>query len=157
MWFRISSIFYNISIVCIKVAVLIHIRRIFAPRGTQPRTYFVINIMIGAQVVFYTIIALLMLFNCRPIHKAWTPWIPGKCITIGVIAMNMAVFNLIGDLAILFLSQKVIWTLMRVERKKRWMLSIVFLAGIVYVLPLRPFSLHHTQANRFIAVLAASQ
>lgn len=75
-----------------------------------------------------------MIFTCRPINKAWKPWLPGKCLEMGAIAMSTAAVNLVGDLSILFLTQKVIWNLMRVDRKQRIKLSIVFLAGIMLVL-----------------------
>ncbi|KAJ4350350.1 uncharacterized protein N0V89_008971 [Didymosphaeria variabile] len=131
MWYRISSIFYNIAIVLIKVAMLIQVLRIFVPRGSQSKTYYVVHGLIWMNVLYYSIIVFLMLFNCQPIQKAWKPWLPGKCMQIGIIAMSTAVVNLIGDLSILFLTQKVIWNLMRVERRQRLKLSIVFLAGIV--------------------------
>ncbi|KAL1591988.1 hypothetical protein SLS60_011580 [Paraconiothyrium brasiliense] len=131
MWYRISSIFYNIAIVLIKVAMLIQVLRIFVPRGSQSKTYYVVHGLIWLNVLYYTIIVFLMLFNCQPIEKAWKPWLPGKCMEIGIIAMSTAAVNLIGDLSILFLTQKVIWNLMRVDRKQRLRLSIVFLAGIV--------------------------
>lgn len=74
-----------------------------------------------------------MIFDCQPIKKTWKPLIPGKCMDIGIIKMSTAVVNLIGDLSILFLTQNVIWNLMRVERRQRLRLSLVFMAGIVYV------------------------
>lgn len=131
MWYRISSIFYNISIVLIKVAMLIQVRRIFVPRGSQSKTYYVVHGLIWLNLIYYTTIVFMMMFNCRPIQKGWKPWIPGKCLEIGIIAMTTAAVNLLGDLSILFLTQKVIWNLMRVERRQRLKLSIVFLAGIV--------------------------
>ncbi|KAJ4299437.1 hypothetical protein N0V90_004682 [Kalmusia sp. IMI 367209] len=131
LWYRISSIFYNIAIVIIKVAMLIQVRRIFVPRGSQSKTYYVVHGLIWMNLLYYTIIVFLMVFNCQPIERGWKPWIPGKCIQIGLIAMSTAIVNLIGDLSILFLTQKVIWNLMRVDRRNRIKLSIVFTAGIV--------------------------
>ena len=65
---------------------------------------------------------------------------------IGMIAMSTAIVNLVGDLSILFLTQKVIWNLMRVERRQRLKLSVVFFAGIMYVT--FPSHLPH-QADQF--------
>ena len=129
-----QSIFYNISIVLIKVAMLLQVLRIFVPRGSQSKTYYIVHALIWLNALYYLIIVFLMLFNCRPIRKAWTPWLPGKCMQIGLIAMTTAIVNLIGDLCILFLTQNVIWNLMRVDRRQRMKLSVVFLAGVMYVL-----------------------
>lgn len=115
---------------------LIQVLRIFVPRGSQSKTYYVVHGLIWMNSVYYVIIVFLMIFNCRPIHKGWNPWVPGKCMEIGIIAMCTAIVNLIGDLSILFLTQKVIWNLMRVERRQRLKLSVVFFAGIMYVLSL---------------------
>lgn len=133
LWYRISSIFYNIAIVLIKVAMLIQVLRIFVPRGSQSKTWYVVHGLIWMNSLYYAIAVFLMVFTCQPIERAWKPWIPGKCMSIGHIAMTTAIVNLIGDLSILFLTQKVIWSLMRVERKQRLQLSVVFCAGIVYV------------------------
>jgi hypothetical protein len=133
MWYRISSIFYNIAIVLIKVAMLVQVLRIFVPRGSQSKTYYVVHGLIWMNLLYYIIIVFLMIFNCQPIEKAWKPWLSGKCMQIGIIAMSTAVVNLIGDLSILFLTQNVIWNLMRVDKRQRLRLSLVFLAGIVYV------------------------
>lgn len=133
LWHSISSILYNIAIVLIKVAMLIQVLRIFVPRGTQSKTYYVAHGLIWMNVLYYTITVSLMIFDCQPIKKTWKPLIPGKCMDIGIIKMSTAVVNLIGDLSILFLTQNVIWNLMRVERRQRLRLSLVFMAGIVYV------------------------
>ncbi|KAL5376014.1 hypothetical protein DPSP01_010746 [Paraphaeosphaeria sporulosa] len=131
LWYRVSSIFYNIAIVLIKVAMLIQVLRIFVPRGSQSKTYYIVHGLIWMNLLYYVIIVFLMLFNCQPFEKAWKPWLSGKCMQIGIIAMSTAVVNLIGDLSILFLTQNVIWNLMRVERRQRLKLSLVFMAGIV--------------------------
>lgn len=110
---------------------LIQVLRIFVPRGSHSKTYFVIHGLIWVNLIYYITVIFLMIFNCRPIKKAWKPWLPGECMEMGAIAMSTAVVNLVGDLSILFLTQKVIWNLMHVEKKQRIKLSLVFCAGIV--------------------------
>lgn len=135
VWYRLSYIFYNISIVTLKIAMLIQVRRIFVPRGSQSKTYFVIHGLIWMNALFYVVIVFLMVFGCRPFIKAWRPATEGKCVAMPPLALATAVVNLVGDMAILFVTQKVIWSLMRVERRQRLKLSVVFFAGVMYVLP----------------------
>jgi hypothetical protein len=110
---------------------LIQVRRVFVPRGTQPKTSYVVHFLIWTNVVYYLTTICLMLFNCQPISKAWQPWLPGKCIDMGIIAMSTASMNLLSDLAILALTQRVIWNVMQIDTKQQRKLSIVFCAGIV--------------------------
>jgi hypothetical protein len=126
-----AFICYNISIVLIKVSMLIQVLRIFVPRGSQSKTYWCCHALIWMNTIFYTVAVFLMIFTCRPISKTWQPWLEGKCLDMGAIAMSTATVNLVGDLCILFLTQHKIWNLMRVERKQRIKLSIVFCAAIM--------------------------
>ncbi|KAF2643651.1 hypothetical protein P280DRAFT_546572 [Massarina eburnea CBS 473.64] len=131
LWYRIGSICYNISIVLIKISMLVQVLRIFVPRGAQSKTYWICHALIWINSLYYFISVFLMIFSCRPLSKAWQPWIEGKCIEIGAVAMTTAAVNLVGDLSILFLTQVKIWNLMRVERKQRIKLSIVFFAALI--------------------------
>lgn len=128
---RVGALFYNLAIVLIKIACLIQVLRIFVPRGTHSKTYYTFQALILTNSIYYFIIVCLMLFTCRPIPKAWKPWLEGRCLDMGKIAMASVAMNLISDLAILALTQKVIWGMMRVERWKRLRVSIVFFAGVV--------------------------
>ena len=127
----INTVCYNIAIVLIKSSILIQILRIFVPHGRQSKTYYVIHGLIWSNLVLYTAAIFLRIFTCQPIQKSWKPWLPGKCLKIQYIGMSTQVANLVGDLTILLLTQKIIWNLMRVDRKQRIRLSVVFFAGII--------------------------
>ncbi|KAF2119433.1 hypothetical protein BDV96DRAFT_642458 [Lophiotrema nucula] len=131
LYFRLSSIFYNISMLLIKVAMLLQVLRIFVPRGSQSKTYYIVYLLIWLTCLYYIATVFAMVFTCIPVEKAWKPWIPGKCMSMGIIAMTTASVNLASDLAILALCQRVIWNVIKVDRKQRLKLSIVFCAGIV--------------------------
>jgi hypothetical protein len=128
---RLGAVFYDVSIVLMKVSVLIQILRIFVPHGSSSKTYWIAHGLMWANVIYYTIAIFLFIFACDPVAKAWKPWMPGKCKQMSSIAISMAAANLAGDLMTLFLTQKVIWTLMRVRDKQRLKLSVLFFAGII--------------------------
>ena len=110
---------------------LIQVLRVFVPRGSRSKTYWACHALILMNTLFYFIAVFLMIFTCRPISKAWKPWIQGHCMDMGQIVTATAAVNLIGDLAILFLTQVKIWNLIRVEKKQRIKLSVVFCAALV--------------------------
>ncbi|KAF2682919.1 hypothetical protein K458DRAFT_48075 [Lentithecium fluviatile CBS 122367] len=128
---RLGAVFYNISIVLMKVSVLIQILRIFVPHGSSSKTYWVAHGLMWSNMVYYTIAIFLFIFTCDPVAKAWKPWLPGKCKQMGGISISMAAANLAGDFLTLFLTQKAIWDLMRVREKQRLKLSVLFFAGII--------------------------
>lgn len=130
-YFRLSWIFYNISILLIKVSMLIQILRIFVPRGSQSRTYYVIHALMWITILYYTIMAFLHVFTCQPIHKLWHPWVKGKCMNLGAMAITTATVNVFTDLCILAIAQRVIWKTMKRDGSGRIRISLVFLAGIM--------------------------
>ncbi|KAH7130508.1 hypothetical protein B0J11DRAFT_504287 [Dendryphion nanum] len=129
--FRLSWIFYNLSIALIKVSMLIQVLRIFVPRGSQSRTYYVVHSLIWITTAYYTIMLFLMVFTCQPISKLWTPWKKGTCMKIGAMSVTTACFNVVTDLAILVIAQRVIWKVLSRDKEKRIRLSLVFCAGII--------------------------
>ncbi|CAI6334198.1 unnamed protein product [Periconia digitata] len=131
LWYKLGSIFYNISIVLIKVSMLVQVLRVFVPRGSRSKTYYVCHTLIWVNVIYYTIAVFTMIFTCRPINKAWQPWVQGTCLEIGAIAMSTAAVNLVGDLCILAVTQIKIWNLIRVKQSQRIKLSVVFCAAII--------------------------
>ncbi|KAF2732862.1 hypothetical protein EJ04DRAFT_607044 [Polyplosphaeria fusca] len=131
VYHRVGNIFYNLSIMFIKIAMLIQVLRCFVPRGSQSKTYYAVHVMLWVTAMYYIAVIIAMLLSCTPIKKAWSPRIKGKCHGWGVITMTTAIFNLASDLAILALCQWVIWAVVQVDRKQRLKLSVVFCAGII--------------------------
>ncbi|KAF2264979.1 hypothetical protein CC78DRAFT_616364 [Lojkania enalia] len=130
LYFRLGAIFYNISILLIKIAMLIQVLRVFVPRGSQSKTYYIVHFLIWSTSLYYVINFFAMVFTCNPIHKAWEPWVEGKCLNMSAIAITTGVINLLGDVTILAVCQRVIWKVVKIDRKQRVQLSAVFLAGI---------------------------
>ncbi|KAF2186225.1 hypothetical protein K469DRAFT_573671 [Zopfia rhizophila CBS 207.26] len=131
LYFRIAAIFYNISVLLIKLAMLIQVFRIFVPRGSRSKTFWVVQTLIYTNIFFYVSCIFTQIFTCHPIQKAWKPWIrEGSCLNFQATAMATAVFNLVSDLSILFLTQKVILEI-QLTKKERIRLTVVFCAGLI--------------------------
>lgn len=73
----------------------------------------------------------LMVFTCQPVSKLWSPWKEGKCMNMGAMSVTTACFNVVTDLAILAIAQRVIWKVLNRDKEKRMRLSIVFCAGLM--------------------------
>ncbi|ORY14092.1 hypothetical protein BCR34DRAFT_599501 [Clohesyomyces aquaticus] len=130
-YFRLTAVLYNFSILLIKLSILIQVQRVFVPRGPQTKTFYLICSLIVTNLLFYVALIFAIIFNCSPMEKGWKPWVEGTCLSITGIAIAQAIFNLISDLLILFITQKVIWEIVRVKRSERIGLSVVFCAGII--------------------------
>ncbi|KAL8768853.1 MAG: hypothetical protein Q9209_005034 [Squamulea sp. 1 TL-2023] len=71
-----SIVFYIVSLAATKVSILLLYRRIFPIRA-----FHAIIWAVGLFVVAFTIANVLsIVFSCRPINGAWTPFIKAKCI-----------------------------------------------------------------------------
>ena len=55
----------------------------------------------------------------------------GKCYKVANISAATAIMNVVSDVALLLLTQRVIWNIDKVERKKKIRLCVVFLAALV--------------------------
>ncbi|KAK8043978.1 hypothetical protein PG993_004002 [Apiospora rasikravindrae] len=141
-----SSIFYTLSAMCLKVAILVNWLRIFVPAGQRNGTWWTLHVLIWAHVIFYSITALTGIFSCQPRQKIWDPWyVGGNCpINVKVQHIFISVFNFVSDTAILAMPQRIIWRL-QMSRSQKWGLSLLFLIGIGSV---QPSFNSESQANR---------
>lgn len=67
---------------------------------------------------------------CIPLAKLWHTWLPGKCIDRKALDICTATFNLILDIVILILPQRVIWKLQMTTSRKVG-ISLVFSIGLL--------------------------
>ncbi|KAK7943983.1 uncharacterized protein PG986_013096 [Apiospora aurea] len=141
-----SSIFYTLSAMCLKVAILGNWLRIFVPAGQRNGTWWTLHDLIWAHVIFYSITALTGIFSCQPRQKIWDPWyVGGSCpVNVKVQHIFISVFNFVSDTAILAMPQTIIWRL-QMSRSQKWGLSLLFVIGIGSV---HPSFYSRSQANR---------
>ncbi|KAK8085899.1 hypothetical protein PG997_007170 [Apiospora hydei] len=126
-----SSIFYTLSAMCLKVAILVNWLRIFVPAGQRNGTWWTLHVLIWAHLIFYSITALTGIFSCQPRQKIWDPWyVGGNCpVNVKVQHIFISVFNFVSDTAILAMPQRIIWRL-QMSRSQKWGLSLLFVIGI---------------------------
>ncbi|KAL2016751.1 hypothetical protein VTK56DRAFT_3099 [Thermocarpiscus australiensis] len=124
---------YSFVLPLLKVAILIDWCRMFVPHGSRTKNAFwwgcvVISfVQIGAAVA--TIIALNL--QCIPHQAIWDFTIPGaKCFNLFNLQVSSATIQLVSDVGIFLLPQRVIWTL-KMSWQKRMGVSVIFGLGVL--------------------------
>lgn len=118
------------GILLVKASILVEWLRLFAP--AQGRTYFSTSckILLAANILFYSAIIIGLNLSCRPFPKIWDKTLDGTCIDLRKIHLGAAVVDLLLDIAILVLPQRIIWKL-RISKSKKVGVSMVFTIGIL--------------------------
>ncbi|KAF2142823.1 uncharacterized protein K452DRAFT_307739 [Aplosporella prunicola CBS 121167] len=82
LWFYLTNISYAASTTLIKLSILVQYLRLFprAQHKTVNNICIVLITIVASWGVGYFLVAI---FGCNPIHKAWKPLLPGKCIMFG--------------------------------------------------------------------------
>lgn len=95
------------------------------------KTYYLIQVNIWFNLLFYTVFGLLSVFACLPRRKIWEPSTPGHCVNENLFLVITAAFNIVSDFCILLLPLGKIWRLQMPVRRKVGV-SAVFAAGLLY-------------------------
>ena len=128
---HVGSIMYGVIIFIIKLSILLQYLRIFTPAKKTDLIYWASHTLIWTNFVFYFVSSFLEIFACKPIAKVWDPLIAnGQCMNLQAINVAAAAFNVLSDVSILVLPQKVIWKLHMSSRRKLG-ISSIFLTGIL--------------------------
>ncbi|KAI1328456.1 hypothetical protein F5Y16DRAFT_398387 [Xylariaceae sp. FL0255] len=122
--------FWLLGICIVKSSILIEWHRLFAP--TRAPTLFRISCLglLAINLLSYIAIFITLNLNCRPFAKIWDKSLKGTCIDLRTIHLAAAIVDLVLDLAILILPQRIIWKL-QMSRPKRLGISTVFTIGIL--------------------------
>lgn len=126
----ILPITYSLVMLLAKMAILLEWTRIFVPHGTRTSFYWTSRILIALNTGMYIAAITATALGCIPQEKFWYTWIEGKCINRKNLDICTATFNLMMDLFILILPQKVIWTL-RMTQSRKLGVSFVFSVGLL--------------------------
>ena len=108
--FYLAEIFYLLSTVATKLALLIFFLRVFPNRNFRLAT----QVMMGICIAFCTAFILPLIFQCRPINYAWHRWDDqkeGQCINVYAGIAAHAALNMILDLIILILPLPILFRL----------------------------------------------
>ena len=83
---------YCISIACVKLSILLLITRIFLSVN-RDIFFWVTQLLIWVNSLFYAIAVFLAIFACRPRRKIWNPDLPGHCLNSKSLYITSAAFN----------------------------------------------------------------
>ncbi|KAI1125542.1 hypothetical protein F5Y10DRAFT_267970 [Nemania abortiva] len=122
--------FWILGICLIKSSILVEWHRLFAP--SRARTVFTISCsaLLTVNVLSYAGLLIALNLNCRPFERIWNKAIQGSCNDLRTIHLAAAIVNLILNVAILLLPQRIIWKL-QLSYLKRIGVSTVFMIGIL--------------------------
>ncbi|KAE8373466.1 hypothetical protein BDV26DRAFT_67304 [Aspergillus bertholletiae] len=123
-----SQIIYGPIIFITKLSILLLFLRVFAP-SVKGVTYFLIQLLIWLNFLFYFADTILKIFECTPRSKIWDEHVPGHCININGPILAASIFNVISDFLILLLPIICVWRL-QMTPKKKICTSAVFVAGV---------------------------
>lgn len=116
----------------LKSAILLEWQRVFDMNRTNRTFFFVSTALIAINMIFYTSLVFVSIFTCKPIEKVWHPWVEGKCIDRRKRDLTVSSMNLMLDVFIFILPQRVVWHL-NLNPQRKFGLAIVFSVGLLYV------------------------
>lgn len=115
----------------VKASILREWCRIFVPAGTRNTFYYTCYSLMAFNIAFFSSAIIATTLACRPYQKNWDKTIPGgKCFDPSALQIASAIINLVSDIIVLILPQRVIWSL-HLSSKKKTGISVVFAVGIL--------------------------
>ncbi|KAK5633259.1 hypothetical protein RRF57_008973 [Xylaria bambusicola] len=122
--------FFEATMGTLKTAILREWIRLFVPRGTKNNFYWACVVVMCLNILYYTASIAASALSCSPHEKIWNKRLPGHCVDNKVIFVSSASINVVSDLAILILPQKIIWNL-HTTKQKKIAVSSVFAIGVI--------------------------
>lgn len=119
----------------LKAAILLQFIRLLVPGGTRNPFFWMTHMTLCFHVMFYVAGILVEIFQCHPMERAWNIFIEGTCIDVDAMHTSAGAVNLVSDLIIFVLPQRIIWGL-QMSLKKKMGVSVIFAVGILSILPL---------------------
>ncbi|KAI1129109.1 hypothetical protein F5Y10DRAFT_159979 [Nemania abortiva] len=127
------TIVYAITMVFAKTAILLEWIHLFVPNREDRVFYWGARILIALNIIFYAAGIPSEALQCIPLSSIWEPWITDKtCIDSRALNLTAAYFNLVVDIFILVLPQRVIWNL-HMAKHRKIDVSIIFSLGILSI------------------------
>ena len=137
----ISSTMYLCSILGYRIALLLMYLRLFGV--SQPFRYATWAVLFFvAGYLSCNIITLI--FGCTPITKYWKHEQPGHCIVLNQADYAYGSMNVVSDVLLFLLPLPMVYQL-RLTRKEKVGLVLVFMGGVAYAHPFKPK--HHEKGK----------
>ncbi|PVH75952.1 hypothetical protein DL98DRAFT_465808 [Cadophora sp. DSE1049] len=148
---------YFLSLAMIRVSILCFYLRIFPQRLFRRIVYAIM----AANIIYGTTFVLLSVFQCIPVHAAWTRWdgtVEARCINVNAIGWASAGINIGFDITILILPLPELASLaMSWQRKIRVLFvfglgSFVVIVGVLRLRSLVKFANTHNVTWDYVPV-----
>ncbi|KAI1116622.1 hypothetical protein F5Y14DRAFT_439754 [Nemania sp. NC0429] len=114
----------------VKTAILLEWTRIFVPPGTRTTFWWTCQITMWVNILYYSTVVIVSAISCNPHEKIWNPSLPGTCLQTKPFFISNATLNLVSDIIIFVLPQRVIWKL-KMSRQQKTGVSVVFAVGLI--------------------------
>ncbi|KAI1176832.1 hypothetical protein F4777DRAFT_544396 [Nemania sp. FL0916] len=121
---------YQLTMAFAKIAILLEWSHIFAPDRLSHKFYWASRALMALTALFYLANIISVFLTCRPFERNFHFWVEGTCIDQRARDIVIATFNLVLDIFIFLLPQRIIWTL-QMSRKRRLGISLVFSVGLL--------------------------
>ncbi len=153
IWSYAVQILYNPILALVKSSVLIFLTRLFGQKDWVRRSLLWLNVANISQMVavFFAI-----MLQCTPVAFNWDLTIRGgHCVDRRILYVSTSVFNILTDFIILGLPLWV-FTSLKIPRRTKIALLVVFLLGFLYVHHPETFSSHSVTNPPFRVTLAST-
>ncbi|CAI6091643.1 hypothetical protein V2G26_010209 [Clonostachys chloroleuca] len=128
---HIASHFYSIVMAAMKTVILVEWIQIFVPRGTRNGFVYTSWMAIAVNLTFYIIAIILLNVSARPYRRNFNFTVPGVThFNSSTTIVAGAAINVVLDLVILVIPQRIIWRL-KMKKAKKIGVSLIFLIGIL--------------------------
>lgn len=116
----------------VKNAILLEWTHIFVLKKTRNSFFWLCHALIAVNTMLYIASVVATHLMCIPMEAMWYPWLAqdSKCIDRKPADVSVMGFNLLTDIIILFLPQRIIWKL-KLPKAKRIGITIVFSIGLL--------------------------
>ncbi|KAI1746006.1 hypothetical protein F4680DRAFT_400001 [Xylaria scruposa] len=127
---HIGANLYLGSILAIKAAIILEWFRIFNPMGERNTFFWLGYTILVLNTLFYASALFIVNLTCIPQERIWDKTVPGRCIDVKEYCIATAAFNVLSDIFILILPQRVVWRL-QMTTKRKIGISLIFAVGIL--------------------------
>lgn len=124
--------FWAAGTALMKSAILLEWMHIFSAANTRTIFHRSCKILLIFTPLFYASLIIALNLSCTPYRRIWDKTVPGTCIDLKAINVAATATNIVLDIAILILPQRIIWKL-KMSNAKKFGLSAVFAVGILWV------------------------
>lgn len=121
------QILYGPLVFCIKLSILLLLKRLFCPTGRNV-TWYLIQLLIWSNLLFYFADTVVEIWACTPRRKIWKHKTPGHCVDVNKAFIATAAVNVVSDFLILALPICNV-LMLQMPAKRKIAISAVFLFG----------------------------